>query len=172
MAPSLSSSVWLHEINLSSASSHFPCTFQLSQTATGVPKLKLSCHPLCYSELLPSVFNRELRLLEFSHFRTSNTGLFAKEMCLRDPEKHGPNQGYNVCVVLSISVRHTPNISFHLVGRKVVSVDTGASLVRDSARANTSLWYWFWVTGQDSVALSQPFFSPLSGWQHQCLHPH
>ena len=29
------------------------------------------------------------------------------------------------------------------LGRKVVSVDTGASLVRDSARANTSLWYWF-----------------------------
>ena len=89
------------------------------------------------------MFNRELRLLEFSHFRTSNTGLFAKEMCLHDPEKHGPNQGYNVCVVLSVSVRHTPNISFHLVGRKVVIVDTGASLVRDSARGNTSLLYWF-----------------------------
>ena len=88
------------------------------------------------------MFNRELRLLEFSHFGTSNTGLFAKEMCLHDSEKHGPNQAYNVCVVLSISV-HTPNISFRLVGRKVVSVDTGVSSVRDSAQANTSLLYWF-----------------------------
>ena len=163
-----------HHHNLSSASSHFPYTFQLSQTKLPQGFLSLSpCAIHFVTQSFSPVCSQESSgSLSSLHFRTSNTGFFAKEICLLDPEKYGPNKGYNVCVVLSVWARHTPNTSFHLVGRKVVSVDAGASLVRGSARASTSLLYWFWVMGQGSDAPSQPLFSPLSAWQHQCRHPH